>query len=98
MPVSIRYEAWKPMTTQVSHLVEDGQTASVSAESILEGLKGALFATSSDETKQVLTGMHVVAEPENLEFAATDGHRLAVVQSVDESGVDGSDHGCDSTR
>ncbi|MEM1254185.1 MAG: DNA polymerase III subunit beta [Cyanobacteria bacterium P01_H01_bin.21] len=69
-------------------LVEDGQVANVSAESILEGLKGALFATSSDETKQVLTGVHVVAEPENLEFAATDGHRLAVVQSVDDSGVD----------
>lgn len=69
-------------------LVEDGQIASVSAESILEGLRGALFATSSDETKQVLTGVHVVAEPENLEFAATDGHRLAVVQSVDDSGVD----------
>ncbi|MEM8611640.1 MAG: DNA polymerase III subunit beta [Cyanobacteria bacterium P01_H01_bin.105] len=68
-------------------LVEDGQVASVSAESILEGLRGALFATSSDETKQVLTGVHVVAEPENLEFAATDGHRLAVVQSVDDSGV-----------
>ncbi|MGD1952011.1 MAG: DNA polymerase III subunit beta [Leptolyngbyaceae cyanobacterium] len=69
-------------------LVEDGQVANVSAESILEGLKGALFATSSDETKQVLTGVHVVAEPENLEFAATDGHRLAVVQSGDDSGVD----------
>ncbi|NEQ53597.1 MAG: DNA polymerase III subunit beta [Leptolyngbya sp. SIO3F4] len=69
-------------------LVEDGQIANVSAESILEGLRGALFATSSDETKQVLTGVHVVAEPENLEFAATDGHRLAVVQSVDDSGVD----------
>ncbi|MEM6255432.1 MAG: DNA polymerase III subunit beta [Cyanobacteria bacterium P01_D01_bin.156] len=69
-------------------LVEDGQIANVSADSILEGLKGALFATSSDETKQVLTGVHVVAEPENLEFAATDGHRLAVVQSVDDSGVD----------
>lgn len=69
-------------------LVEDGQIASVSADSILEGLRGALFATSSDETKQVLTGVHVVAEPENLEFAATDGHRLAVVQSVDDSGTD----------
>ncbi len=69
-------------------LVEDGQAASVSAEAILEGLRGALFATSSDETKQVLTGVHVVAAPENLEFAATDGHRLAVVQSVDDSGMD----------
>ena len=69
-------------------LVEDGQVASVSADSILEGLRGSLFATSSDETKQVLTGVHVVAEPETLEFAATDGHRLAVVQSADDSGID----------
>lgn len=69
-------------------LVEDGQIANVSAESILEGLKGALFATSSDETKQVLTGVHMVAEPEMLEFAATDGHRLAVVKSVDDSGME----------
>ncbi|MEL6249906.1 MAG: DNA polymerase III subunit beta, partial [Cyanobacteria bacterium J06627_15] len=43
----------------------------------------ALFATSGDETKQVLTGVHLVAEPETLEFAATDGHRLAVVQTVE---------------
>lgn len=69
-------------------LVENGEVANVAAESILEGLKGSLFATSSDETKQVLTGVHVVAEPENLEFAATDGHRLAVVKSIDDSGVD----------
>ena len=62
--------------------------ASVSADSILEGLRGSLFATSSDETKQVLTGVHVVAEPETLEFAATEGHRLAVVQSADDSGID----------
>lgn len=69
-------------------MVEDGQVANMSADSILEGLKGALFATSSDETKQVLTGVHVIAEPESLEFAATDGHRLAVVQNVDDSGID----------
>ncbi len=69
-------------------LVEDGQVASVSADSILEGLRGSLFATSSDETKQVLTGVHVVAEPETLEFAAPAGHRLAAFQSADDSGID----------
>ena len=84
------YQVRGMVATDYPHLplVEDGQTASVSAESILEGLRGALFATSSDETKQVLTGVHVIADPENLEFAATDGHRLAVVQSVDDSGID----------
>lgn len=69
--------------------VEDGQAAAVPAEALLEGLKGALFATSGDETKQVLTGVHLTAEPEVLEFAATDGHRLAVVQTVDQQAAGG---------
>lgn len=67
-------------------VIEDGQAAELSIEALLEGLKGALFATSADESKQVLTGVHLMAEPEVLEFAATDGHRLAVVRTSDESG------------
>jgi DNA polymerase-3 subunit beta len=46
-----------------------------------EGLRGALFAASTDETKQVLTGVHIKGSSESLEFAATDGHRLAVVEA-----------------
>ncbi|ACK65091.1 DNA polymerase III, beta subunit [Rippkaea orientalis PCC 8801] len=46
---------------------------------LIEGLKGSLFAASSDETKQVLTGVHLAGTVDSLEFAATDGHRLAVV-------------------
>jgi DNA polymerase-3 subunit beta len=48
-------------------------------EAILNGLKGTLFATSGDETKQVLTGVHLKIQQDTLEFASTDGHRLAVV-------------------
>lgn len=70
--------------------IEDGQAAELSVEALLEGLRGALFATSADESKQVLTGVHLMAEPETLEFAATDGHRLAVVKTSDESS-DGKD-------
>lgn len=66
--------------------VENGQASNLSAEAVLDGLKGSLFATSSDETKQVLTGVHLLAEPDALEFAATDGHRLAVVQTIDQTG------------
>ena len=66
-------------------VVEDGQAAELSVETLLEGLRGALFASSGDETKQVLTGVHLTAEPEILEFAATDGHRLAVVKTSDEA-------------
>jgi len=63
--------------------VADGQKAQVAAETLLAGLQGSLFSTSADETKQVLTGVHVVADSTGLEFAATDGHRLAVVNIED---------------
>lgn len=70
--------------------VEDGEAAELSAESLLEGLRGSLFATSADETKQVLTGVHLISEPDLLEFAATDGHRLSVVQTADEKAASGA--------
>ncbi|APB33987.1 DNA polymerase IF1 subunit beta [Gloeomargarita lithophora Alchichica-D10] len=50
-------------------------------EAFLQGLKGVLFAASSDETKQILTGVHLQTRGETLEFAATDGHRLAIVET-----------------
>lgn len=70
--------------------VDDGEVAYLPIESLIEGFRGALFATSSDETKQVLTGVHITAQTDGLEFAATDGHRLAVVQTINtdlESGT-----------
>ncbi|MGD1900376.1 MAG: DNA polymerase III subunit beta [Phormidesmis sp.] len=66
--------------------IESQDTIQLSADALVEGLRGALFATSSDETKQVLTGVHLTAGDQSLEFAATDGHRLAVVQTIDETG------------
>ena len=56
--------------------------------SVSDGLKGSLFAASSDETKQVLTGVHLIRNYHTLEFAATDGHRLAVVQTQDDDRQD----------
>lgn len=67
--------------------IESTDTIKISADALVEGLRGALFATSSDETKQVLTGVHLTAVDESLEFAATDGHRLAVVNTIDETGT-----------
>lgn len=64
--------------------VVESQAIYLSAESLIEGLRGALFATSADETKQVLTGLHLTFQQDSLEFAATDGHRLAVVQVANE--------------
>lgn len=67
--------------------LESIDVVKVSADALVEGLRGALFAISSDETKQVLTGVHLTASKESLEFAATDGHRLAVVNTVDDTGA-----------
>lgn len=69
--------------------VASAEPVKISADALIEGLRGALFATSTDETKQVLTGVHLTADNESLEFAATDGHRLAIVQTVDETGAAG---------
>jgi DNA polymerase-3 subunit beta len=68
--------------------VEAGVAVNLPVEALIEGLRGSLFATSSDETKQVLTGVHLIMQQDSLEFAATDGHRLAVVQTVNQSPVD----------
>ncbi|MBE9226820.1 DNA polymerase III subunit beta [Phormidium sp. LEGE 05292] len=64
--------------------IEDGQTVNLSGETLIEGLHGTLFATSGDETKQVLTGVHLTFGNEGLEFAATDGHRLAMVETFNQ--------------
>lgn len=69
-------------------LVEDGEQINLSAEALVDGLRSSLFAASSDETKQVLTGVHLTVGADGLEFAATDGHRLAVVQTVESDNDD----------
>ena len=66
-------------------LVESGEAAQLSVNALVEGLRGTLFATSTDETKQVLTGVHLRVQADGLEFAATDGHRLAVVNTPNAS-------------
>jgi DNA polymerase-3 subunit beta len=69
--------------------VENGGTSRLPAAALIEGLKGSLFATASDETKQVLTGVHLIVKQDSLEFAATDGHRLAVVETTNQDEAEG---------
>ncbi|CAN1213184.1 DNA polymerase III subunit beta [Tumidithrix helvetica PCC 7403] len=66
---------------ELPQIAEDGETAYLPVQSLIDGLNASLFATSSDETKRVLTGVHVTANADRLEFAATDGHRLSVIQT-----------------
>lgn len=63
-------------------VVEEGEAIYLPVEALIEGLRGSLFATSNDETKQVLTGLRLTIGQDTLEFAATDGHRLAVVETT----------------
>jgi DNA polymerase-3 subunit beta len=66
--------------------VDDGEKIVLPVSLILEGLRGSAFAASVDETKQILSGVHLRSqEPNCLEFAATDGHRLSVVSAILES-------------
>ncbi|HBB35421.1 MAG TPA: DNA polymerase III subunit beta [Cyanobacteria bacterium UBA8803] len=66
--------------------IKSDEAIQLSVEALAEGLRGSLFATSSDETKQVLTGVHLTVQQDRLEFAATDGHRLAVVETTNVMG------------
>ena len=59
-------------------------------EVLVKGLRSTLFASSGDEAKQLLTGVHLGLNADGLECAATDGHRLAVLrlQNSAEGGAD----------
>ena len=72
-------------------IIENAEAITLTTAALIEGLKGSLFATSSDETKQVLTGVHLTLKQDTLEFAATDGHRLAVLETTNERPVEGSE-------
>ena len=64
-------------------MVESGMTLKLQPERLVQALKGTLFASSADEAKQLLTGVHLKFNQRALEAAATDGHRLAVLNVED---------------
>ncbi len=59
--------------------VESGTSLNIDPSSFLKALKLTIFASSNDDTKQLLTGVNFTFKKKYLESAATDGHRLAVV-------------------
>ena len=59
--------------------VESGNSLNIDPSSFLKALKLSIFASSSDDSKQLLTGVNFKFNLKYLESAATDGHRLAVV-------------------
>jgi DNA polymerase-3 subunit beta len=81
---SSRYEIQGLPATEFEALpvVNSPEILYLPVEKLLEGMRASLFAAATDETKQVLRGVRVTASAERLELAATDGHRLAVVEMV----------------
>lgn len=56
--------------------------------SIADSLRAVLSCCSQDESKQVLTGIHLVADGKTLRLEATDGHRLSIrKQPCEASGL-----------
>jgi DNA polymerase-3 subunit beta len=59
----------------------EGQSLTLPLSLFVAGLKPVVGAASIDETKQVLTGLHLkVLSNNSIEIAATNGHRLATQQ------------------
>jgi len=54
--------------------------------SISDSLKAVLSCCSTDESKQVLTGVHFKAASSKLRLESTDGHRLSIRKQSCESG------------
>ncbi|MEB3335346.1 MAG: DNA polymerase III subunit beta [Cyanobacteriota bacterium] len=61
-------------------LAQSGTPIQLDPEALVKGLRATLFASSGDEAKQLLTGVHLHLDREGFECAATDGHRLAVLR------------------
>lgn len=59
----------------------EGKVTSLSASLVKTGLKGVLFATSTDDAKKILTGMQWTFNhtQNTLSCTATDGHQVALV-------------------
>jgi DNA polymerase-3 subunit beta len=69
-------------------LVQSGTPVRLDAAALARGLRATLFASSGEEAKQILTGVHLRLDGDGLECAATDGHRLSVLR-LDHALADG---------
>lgn len=58
-----------------------GKLAVLPSETILQMVSRTIFAVSSEETRYTLNGALLLLKPERMAMVATDGHRLAHVES-----------------
>ncbi len=72
--------------------VESGTSLNIEPSSFLKALKFTIFASSNDESKQLLTGVNFTFKQNYLESASTDGHRLAVALIGNEENIGNKDN------
>ncbi len=60
-------------------LVESGTSFKLNPLLLSNAIKSTLFASSTDDAKQLLTGVNLTFDGYGIESAATDGHRLAIL-------------------
>lgn len=63
--------------------VKNGYAVDISTEVLARAIASTIFATSTDELKPQMTGVHLSLNDTNATFAATDGHRLVRYRRVD---------------
>jgi len=72
-------------------LVESGTSFKLNPLLLSSAIKSTLFASSTDDAKQLLTGVNLTFDGYGIESAATDGHRLAVALIANEENIDNND-------
>ena len=72
--------------------VESGTSLNIEPSSFLKSLKSTIFASSNDDSKQLLTGVNFTFKQNYLESASTDGHRLAVALIGNEEYIENKDN------
>jgi DNA polymerase-3 subunit beta len=63
----------------------EGSSIVLPAFVVESAFNSTLFSVSSDETKQILTGVNIKGTGTEVKFGATDGHRLAKYEAPDIS-------------
>ncbi|QQN86078.1 DNA polymerase III subunit beta [Bacillus toyonensis] len=63
-------------------LIEDHAEIQVETEQLIEVFKQTVFAVAKNESRPVLTGVHIELDHNKLVCAATDSHRLAIRETL----------------
>ena len=73
---------------QPKPLAEDAVALNIPADVLFSGINRSLFATADDELRPVMNGVYFDITPENITFAASDGHKLVRCKSLSVKGSD----------